>query len=173
VLDGFDRMGIARVVKGGTARHLERQRASDDVDCSHDAMPIGGTGRLLNRHEIDDFSHPAFRQKAGHEDVGIGQIMLLVTLDRCLAWLDLEVPPFFAVQERAKDAGGIESGNAVSVNRAVFAHQRDGMQIADDAVVFDGQVGSYAGGALSLLRRGYHMFVLSCGASQIQWQREP
>src|SRR2546423_11099560 len=87
-------MGIARVVKGGAARHLERQRASDDVDCSHDAMPIGGTGRLLNRHEIDDFSHPAFRQKAGHEDVGIGQIMLLVTLDRCLAWLDLEVPPF-------------------------------------------------------------------------------
>ena len=113
MLDGFDRMGIARVVKGGTARHLERQRASDDVDCSHDAMPIGGTGRLLNRHEIGDFSHPAFRQKAGHEDVGIGQIMLLVTLDRCLAWLDLEVPPFFAVQERAKDAGGIESGNAV------------------------------------------------------------
>src|SRR5204863_9495083 len=98
VVDGFYRKGIARVVKGGTATHLERQRASDDVDCPHDAMPIGGTGRLLNGHEIRHFSHAGFRQKAGHEDIGIWEIQLFSTLSRRVPWLDLEVSPLFSIE---------------------------------------------------------------------------
>jgi hypothetical protein len=77
--------------------------------------------------------------------------MLLVTLDRRLAWLDLEVPTFFAVQERAKHAGSIECGNAVPVNRPILSHERDGVEIANDSLVFDWQVGSYGGGMLLLL----------------------
>jgi len=91
-------MGIACVVKGGTARHLERQRAIDDVDSPHDAMLIDGTGRLLNGHEIGDFSHPAFRKKAGHEDIGIREIKLFATLSRRVMWRDLEVATLFSIE---------------------------------------------------------------------------
>jgi len=68
------------------------------MDGSYDAMPIDLMGRMLNGHEISHFSHAGFRQKAGHEDIGIREIQLFSTPSRRLLWRDLEIPTLFSIE---------------------------------------------------------------------------
>ena len=65
---------------------------------SDDAMPIDLLSGVLNGHEISHFSHTAFRQKTGHEDIGFREIQLFPTRSRRLQWLDLEVPTLFGIE---------------------------------------------------------------------------
>jgi hypothetical protein len=91
-------MRIACVVKCRATSHFEGKRAIHNVDGSYDAMPIDLMGCLLNRHEISHFSHIAFRQKAGHEDISIREIKLFSTPSRRLLGLDLEVTTLFSIE---------------------------------------------------------------------------
>jgi len=68
------------------------------VNGSDDAVPIDLPGCVLNGHEIGHFAHAAFRQKAGHEDIGIREIMLFSASDSCLLWLDLEVAALISIE---------------------------------------------------------------------------
>jgi hypothetical protein len=53
---------------------------------------------------------------------------------------DAEQAPAVGVEDRREDARRVEARAAVPVDRPVGADQRDGMQIADQAVLGDGQV---------------------------------
>jgi hypothetical protein len=54
---------------------------------------------------------------------------------------DAEIAALALIQERAENAGGIEMREAAPVDGPVVADERDGMQVADNAVIFDGLVG--------------------------------
>src|SRR5215469_13538986 len=128
-------MFIARVVKRGATRHCEGKRAMHSVNGSYDAVPIDLLGCVLNGHEISHFSHAAFRQKAGHEDIGIREIQLFTTRSRRLQWLDLEVTTFFSIEQCAKDAGSIEGGDTVPINGTIFPDERNCVEITNDPII--------------------------------------
>ena len=50
------------------------------------------------------------------------------------------MPALFVVEQRREDRRRIEIRERQEIDRPVHADQRDGLEIADDAVVFDGLV---------------------------------
>ena len=114
--------------------------------------------RLAERHEVDDLADPALGEEARHEDGGPGQVELLGR-ERLVDGPDREAPALSAVEDRAEQAGSVEALGAEPVDRALVADERDGVQVADDAVVLDRQVA--VGVALllapALRRRACHL----------------
>jgi hypothetical protein len=53
---------------------------------------------------------------------------------------DLEAATALGVEERREYRRRVEGGEAEEVDRAVLAHQRHRVEVADDAVVLDGCV---------------------------------
>ena len=53
---------------------------------------------------------------------------------------DPEPPALLIVEDSGEDAGRVKTRETEPVNRAVHAHERGGMHVADDAVVLNGLV---------------------------------
>jgi hypothetical protein len=47
--------------------------------------------------------------------------------------------PTVGIEDRAEDARRVEARAAVPIDRPVSAHERNGVQVADQAVLSDGQ----------------------------------
>ena len=90
-------------------------------------------------HEVLHLPHSVGHQEARDEDVGVGQVQLLgapaVAVGR-----DAEQAAVVGVEDRREDARRVEPRAAVPVDRPVGADERDGVQVADQAVLGDGQV---------------------------------
>src|SRR5262249_58232624 len=56
---------------------------------------------------------------------------------------DLEEASFGVIENRGEDAWRVELRKATPVDRTVHAHQRDGVQVADDAVGLDRLIGHF------------------------------
>ena len=97
---------------------------------------LAGTRR---GHEVLHLPHSVGHQEARDEDVGVGEVELLgapaVAVGR-----DAEQAPVVGVEDRREDARRVEARAAVPVDRPVGADERDGVQVADQAVLGDGQV---------------------------------
>jgi hypothetical protein len=90
-------------------------------------------------HEVLHLPHAVGHQEARDEDVGIGEIELLgapaIAVGR-----DAVHATAIGVEDCPEDARRVEARAAVPVDRPIGADQRDGVQIADQAVLGDGQV---------------------------------
>ena len=126
----------APIVESRLAPHLETHLATDRLRATHDVVGAAG---VLYRHEVGHLSHAVVGQEPGEQYIRVGQIQLLVDgvveLRR-----DLKAAAAIGVEESGKDRGGVKRRKAEEIDRAVLAHQRDCVKVADDAVVFDGRV---------------------------------
>ena len=126
----------AGVVEARIAPHLETYLAADRLRATHEVVCDAG---VLHRHEVRHLGDAAVGQEPGEQHVRVGQVQLpvhrVVELRR-----DLEAAAAIGIEERGKDRGRIKRREAEEVDRPALAHQRDGVKVADDAVVFNGRV---------------------------------
>src|SRR5215831_18823150 len=109
-------MGIARIVKGRATDQLEGELTTYDPNGAYDAVVPGVFFRRLDRHEVSDLTNTIGREKAGDQDIGFGEIVLIVPeLGRILG-CNTEEPAFFSIQQGTKDAGCIKRGDAAPIN---------------------------------------------------------
>jgi hypothetical protein len=96
---------------------------------------------LLHRHTVRNLGHPVRGQKARQEDIGIREIQLFLA---CVAqpWRNLKPSALLPVEQGGKNGGRVEVGKGHKVDRAIHPHQGDGIEIPDDAVVFNGLIPS-------------------------------
>jgi hypothetical protein len=97
------------------------------------------SARVLDRHEVDHFADPLGAEEARQQHVAVGQVHLLVL--GLVEAGDLEEASFVLVENRGEDAWRVELRQAAPVDRTVHAHQRDRVQVADDAVGLDRLIG--------------------------------
>ena len=128
------------VVEGGAAHGPEAQAAPRDAHAPDQPLVAGVTLAHAYGHEVRDLPDAVRREEARHQHVGVGPVELL--LGRVLGGgRDGEGAPLLVVQDRPEDAGGVEGGEAVPVDRAVHADEGRRPHVADDAVVLDRLVG--------------------------------
>jgi hypothetical protein len=136
VLRERDLVAGARVVKA-------RRDVDDKANPSaHGQYPADHAVAVRRRagtrrgHEVLHLPDPVGRQEAGDEDVGVGQVELpgapAVTVRR-----DPEQASAVGVQDRREYARRVKPRAAVPVDRPVGAHERHGVQVADQAVLGD------------------------------------
>ena len=100
-----------------------------------DYLMMGGDLlRVVDRHEVDDLSHPCPGHKPGDQDGRLGEIELLGHIVVTLGG-DPEGAATLDVEQGGKDAGSVEAGGAVKVNGAIGGDQRCRLQIADHTVI--------------------------------------
>jgi hypothetical protein len=123
------------------AEHAETDLAAYRLHPAHEVVGLAG---ILHRHEIGQLGHAVVGERASEEDVGVGQIELPA---RRLTELrgDLEAAAALGVEECREHRRRIEGGQAEEVDRAVLAHQRRRVEVADDAVVLDGRIATCHG----------------------------
>src|SRR5215472_18142418 len=90
--------------------------------------------RLVNRHEIDDFSHTLRRHEASDEHRSIWEIELICHIIGSLR-SNLERTAAFTIKQCSEDAGGVESWATIPINRAVGGDQCRRLQIADQPMI--------------------------------------
>ena len=129
-------MRDAAIVEARIAPHPETDLAANRLRSAHEVVRDPG---VLDRHEVRHLGHAAVGEKARQQDVGVRKVELLVhrivELRR-----DLKAAAAIGVEQRGKDGRRIERGEAEKVDRPALAHERDGMKVADDAVVFNRSV---------------------------------
>ena len=126
----------AGVVEARIAAHAEAHLATDRLRATHEVVRDAG---VLHRHEVGHLGHAVVGQEPGEQHVGVGQVELLV---RRVVELrrDLEAAAALGVEEGGEHRRRVEGRQAEEVDRSVLAHQRDRVEVADDAVVLDGRV---------------------------------
>ena len=131
----------AGIVEARVAAHAEAYLPAHRLHPAHEVVGLAG---VLHRHEVGELGDAVVGEEAGEEDVGVGEIELLA---RRLAELrrDLEAAAALGVEERREHRRRVEGGEAEEVDRAVLAHQRHRVEVADDAVVLDGRVATRHG----------------------------
>src|SRR6266702_3474138 len=119
----------------------EGAQASGRPGHAHRASQIPSSG-CSQGHEVLHLPHSVRHQEARDEDVGVGELELLrapaVAVGR-----DPEHAPAVGVEDRHEDARRVKPRAAVPVDRPVGADQRDGVQVAGQAVFGDGQVAGH------------------------------
>src|SRR5215471_14163782 len=135
---GADEEGMLECLKA-----LRRARRALETDARRQLMelqfdflgftysPRTGQARLTLR--------PCWHQ--GSSAAAVGQVHLLVL--GLVEAGDLEEPAFAPVEHCGEDAWRVELRQAAPVDRTVHPHQRDRVQVADDAVGFDWLVGHF------------------------------
>ena len=164
VLHELDLVLFAAVVEARHAFHLQAHLAAD----GHHApdQPATLVRVAVDRHEVLDLDDSVGRHEARDQDVRVGKVELLghtLGHDRC----DPVVAALARVEDRGEDAGRIEPRQAVPVDRAVRTDERDGVQVADHAVLGDGQVvghGIVRGGDATLQHAVSPSRSRACGA---------
>ena len=131
-------MRSTRVLRAGVVE--ARRAVASEADLAahrlHPAHEVVRHARILHRHEVGDLRHAIGGQEPGEQHVGVGQVKLLVPRRRRAAG-DLEAAAALRVEQRGEHRRRIEAREAHEVDRAVLRDQRDGVQVADDAVVLD------------------------------------
>ena len=126
----------AAVIEARITPHRETYLASDRLRATDEI--VGDTG-VLHRHEVRHLGYAAVGQEPGEQHIRVGQVKLLVhrivEIRR-----DPKAATAIGVEESGKDRRRVERREAEKVDRSVLAHQRDGVKVADDAVVFNGRV---------------------------------
>lgn len=90
-------------------------------------------------HEVGDLPYSIGGKKAGEQDVGIGEVELFL-LHLAKNGPDVEEAAIFFVQEFCEDGGGVEIGKTQKVDGTVEADESDSVEVADDAIIFDGLI---------------------------------
>src|SRR5262249_10023055 len=106
---------------------------------ANDLVYLLATAHVLDRHEVDHFADPLAAKKAGQQHVAVGQVHLLVL--GLVEARDLEEASFALIENRGEDAWRVEVRKTTPVDRTVHAHQRDRVQVADDAVGLNRLIG--------------------------------
>ena len=131
-------MPCSGVVKSGIAIDLKIHLATDAASSSHDLMSVFGCAVTVGNHEIDDFADPVRIHETRQKNAGLWKIHLLP--NRRFHWSDSKKSSMVLVQKRREDTWGIELGKAAPVDGTVLSNQGYSVEIADDAVVFNGFV---------------------------------
>src|SRR6185312_8705041 len=140
---------LVRLAGGVEARPALEPEAHLAAHRHHLAHQPAGVARVaVDRHEVVHLADAVGGHEAGDEDVRVGE----VELAHGVAAVHRRDPPEAAlvgVEDRREHAGRIEPRAAEPVDGAVSADERDAVQVADHAVLGDGQVGAHrAGGVL-------------------------
>src|SRR5262245_55227184 len=108
---------------------------------ANDLVCLLAAAHVLDRHEVDHFADPLGAKKARQQHVAVGQVHLLVL--GLIEARDLGEASFALIENRGEDAWRVELRKATPVDRTVHAHQRDRVQVADDAVGLDRLIGHF------------------------------
>ena len=149
---------LAPVVERRRALHAQAKRAPHAEHATDQAVPLPFGRTRLDRHEVLHLADAVGVEEARDQDVRVREVQLLVVapplairagddasqhrclrahdLDRC----DAEEAAAVCVEQGGEDARRVEARAAVPVDRAVDGHQRDRVQITDDAVLGDRRV---------------------------------
>jgi hypothetical protein len=134
-----DRVARAPVVEARGYVDNEVHLPTDCEDLANHAVVVHRLAGLRWGHEVLHLPHSVGRQEARDEDVGVGEVKLLgapaVAVRR-----DAEQASVVGIEDGRKDARRVESRAAVPVDRPVGADERDGVQVADQAMLGDRQV---------------------------------
>src|SRR5262249_12947363 len=163
-----DGMYIARIIERWPADHLEAHRPMHHM---HHAINMMTQTRLfrvrLDGHEVGHLTDTIRRHKSSDEDVRLRKIHLLSLHGRRVGRSNAEEATLLHVEQRAKDTGRIEVRNSAPIYRTVPADERNGLQVADDAIVLDGQIALWGmeqalmlGAGAALRRCAYHVLPL-------------
>src|SRR5215204_3559052 len=129
----LDAMGRARIVKPWGADHADTRFAADAFDATNE---IVGGGPFFYGHEIGNFNDAVGGKEASEEDVRVGEVYLLA-LRAVEFGRDGEKSAAFRIENRSEDGGRVEAGEAHEIDRSIQRDERDGVQVANDGVVFD------------------------------------
>ena len=131
----LDLEGMPRppVVEPRRAADLEADLPADGLHPSHDTT---GMSRRVDRHEVRDLGHALIAEEPGQEQIGVGQVELLVSRLLELG-TDAEYPPALRVEQGGEHRRRVEVRQAEKVDRAVQTHQRRRLEVADDRVRLD------------------------------------
>jgi hypothetical protein len=91
---------------------------------------------LLHGHEVGELGDPVFGVESREKNVGPGKIHL-PPVDGLHLWSDRESTSLGGIEQGGEDRRRVELGKAHEIDRPVLADERDGMEVADDAVVLD------------------------------------
>ena len=103
------------------------------------AVPVRRRAGTRRGHEVLHLTDAAGHQEARDENVRVGQVELLGAPALALG-RDAKQAPAVGVEDRREHARRVKARAAVPVDRPVGADERDGVQVADQAVFCDGQV---------------------------------
>ena len=133
VLHGLGRVGRTGVVEAGCAPDPIPDLAPNGLDPAHDAARVLAG---VHRHEVGDLPHALGGQESGEQEVGVGQVQLLVP--RLIeVGRDREATALVGVEQAREHRGRIEVGQTEEVDRPVERHQRGRLEVADDGVRLD------------------------------------
>ena len=119
------------VIKANDQLHLHRHFAAQTFDDSNDVGILSA-----RRHEIDQAHRAAFRFNFCLQDERLVSISSSCLLDLLLRKKS-PVAIFFLTEERSKARRRIEPREAKPINAAVAAHERAGLRITQERVIFD------------------------------------
>ena len=128
-------MILPPIVEARGALQCEPDRTSNGPQDADNLMPVTGRLRMVDRHEVEDLANAILRHEARYEDCRGREVELLCNGLVCGA--DSEVSPAIPIQQRGKDARGVETGRAEPVDHPVRVDERGGLQVSDEPVVGD------------------------------------
>src|SRR5579884_2217229 len=103
-------MGIAGVVEGRAARHLEGERAAHNGYLAHNMMLVLKLLTMLDGHEVGDLGHAIDSKEACNEDICIGQVKLFMAHTWRIGRRDTEEAAFVCVRMAPKTLGESKHG---------------------------------------------------------------
>src|SRR5215467_5494647 len=127
-------MITCRIVETWLARHFELYVASDNGYHSNDLIRLPTV--FLDRHVVRQLGHALLRKKPRKQDVCVRQIKLTYPHVFNLG-SNFESTASLIIEERGKHCRRVELRVAQKIDRAVYAHQRDGLHVSDHAVILD------------------------------------
>jgi len=123
-----------RIVEARRALQTQTHLTAHAAHESHDAVPLGDHGRVVDRHEIDQLGHAGLGHEARDQYRRVGEVQLLDD-DLLLFRGDLAEAATGVVEQPAEHAWRVEARRAKPVKCAVGGNQRSGLQIADQPVL--------------------------------------
>src|SRR5262249_14578 len=128
-------MRLPRVVESRLAFEPEAHGPAHGPHNANDLVHLPAAAHVLDRHEVDHFADTLGAKKARQQHVAVGQVHLLVL--SLVEARDLEEASFALIENGGKNAWRVELRKATPVDRTIHAHQRDRVQVADDAIGLD------------------------------------
>jgi hypothetical protein len=127
-------MLITGIIESRRTFHLEVHLSADHLDPANQLVPSTAVLGGVYRHVVRDLRYPVGREEAADQDVGVRPIELLAR-DAVRDRGDLEASALLVVEDRRKDARGVEAWQTQPVYRTVHPDQGRAVQVTDDPVV--------------------------------------